>query len=60
MTKKSSDAGGFTEAEYRDDVRRVIEHAVENGTAVVTKNDGTPRVVITIPTVDLPSLWPDD
>lgn len=50
------DAVAFSEADYSRDVGKVIAHAAATGTAVVTRPDGSPRVVISIPTVDLPTL----
>jgi hypothetical protein len=44
----------FSEAEYSSDPGRVIAHAAATGTAVVVRADGKPRVIINIPTVDLP------
>jgi hypothetical protein len=52
--------GVFTEAQYRADVAMVIDHAAANGRAVVLAADGSPRVVITIPTHDLPVLDSSD
>lgn len=46
----------FSEADYSANVGKVIAHAAANGTAVVAKADGSPRVVISIPTADLPTL----
>ena len=46
----------FSEADYSADAGKVIAHAVATGTAVVARPDGSPRVVISIPTVDLPTL----
>lgn len=46
----------FSEAEYSEDVSKVIAHAAATGKAIVVGADGKPRVVITIPTVDLPTL----
>ena len=46
----------FSEAEYSTDPARVIAYAAATGRAVVVKADGRPRVIITIPTVDLPVL----
>jgi hypothetical protein len=47
-------AGTFTEAEYRADAARVISHAAIAGRAVVVRDDGSVRVVISIPTADAP------
>lgn len=55
-TKEMETAGTFSEAEYAADARKVVAHAAATGTAVVSASDGTPRVVISIPTVDLPKL----
>jgi hypothetical protein len=46
----------FSEADYSADAGKVIAHAAATGSAVVASADGRPRVVITIPTVDLPTL----
>jgi hypothetical protein len=46
----------FSEAEYSADAGKVIAHAAATGRAVVSAADGSPRVVISIPTVDLPTL----
>jgi hypothetical protein len=46
----------FTEAEYEADVSKVIAHAATTGRAVVEAPDGRPRLIITIPTEDLPLL----
>jgi hypothetical protein len=46
----------FSEADYSADAGKIIAHAVATGSAVVASADGTPRVVISIPTVDLPTL----
>ena len=46
----------FSEADFSRDAGRVIAHAAATGTAVVAAADGRPRVVITIPTVDRPTL----
>jgi hypothetical protein len=48
--------GAFTEAEYSADAGKVIAHAAAMGSAVVASPDGRPRVVISIPTVDLPTF----
>ena len=39
----------FTEAEYRADAGAVVAHAFANGSAIVARPDGSPRVVISIP-----------
>lgn len=49
-------ASTFSEAEYSANARKVVAHAAATGTAVVSTADGTPRVVISIPTIDLPTL----
>jgi hypothetical protein len=49
-------SGAFSEAEYSADAAKVIAHAAATGSAVVAGADGRPRVVISIPTVDLPTL----
>jgi len=46
----------FSEAEYSADAGKIIAHAAATGRAVVASPDGRPRVVISIPTVDLPTL----
>jgi hypothetical protein len=46
-------SGVLTEAEYRADAKRVVAHAVATGQAIVTRADGTTRVVISIPPPDL-------
>ena len=51
-----ADEAAFSEADYSADAGKVIAHAVATGTAVVARPDGSPRVVISIPTVDLPTL----
>jgi hypothetical protein len=49
-------ASTFSEAEYSVDAPKVLAHAAATGTAVVSTADGAPRVVISIPTIDLPTL----
>jgi hypothetical protein len=44
----------FTEAEYRADAGRVIAHAAEKGSAVVSRADGSPRFMIAIPPAEAP------
>jgi hypothetical protein len=39
----------FTESEYRADAGRVIAHAEATGSAIVARDDGTPRFMIAIP-----------
>ena len=46
----------FSEADYSSDPGKVIAHAAATGTAIVVNADGRPRVIITIPTADLPVL----
>lgn len=46
----------FTEAEYSEHPERIVAHAAATGCAVVVGADGSPRVIITIPTSDLPTL----
>lgn len=46
----------FTEAEYSENVAKVIAHAETTGRAVVVGPDGKPRIIITIPIADLPTL----
>jgi hypothetical protein len=54
--KSSSAARTFSEAEYSENAGKIVAHAAANGTAVVSAPDGTARVVISIPTADLPTL----
>ena len=44
-----SDPKTFTEAEYHDDAKSVVAHAVATGSATVVREDGSPRVVISVP-----------
>jgi hypothetical protein len=53
---KAGDASTFSEAEYSANASKVVAHAAATGTAVVSGTDGVARVVISIPTVDLPTL----
>ncbi len=46
----------FSEAEYTANASSVVAHAAETGTAIVSASDGRALVVISIPTVDLPTL----
>lgn len=39
----------FTEAEYRANASKVIAHAAEAGSAIVSRADGSPRFMIAIP-----------
>ena len=39
----------FTEAEYHADPKRVVSHAIATGRAIVTRADGTIRVVMSVP-----------
>lgn len=48
--------GTFTEAEYAENPEKIVAYAAATGCAVVVDVDGKPRVVITIPTADLPVL----
>lgn len=48
----------FSEDEYRADTKRVIDHALATGRAVVVRADGSPRVVISIPPAH-PGMVPD-
>lgn len=50
------DVSTFSEAEYSVNARKVVAHAAARGTAVVSTADGAPRVVISIPIIDLPTL----
>jgi hypothetical protein len=52
----TENASTFSEAEYAENARKVVAHAAATGTAIVSTAEGTPRVVISIPTVDLPTL----
>jgi hypothetical protein len=59
MHRKNSEAAkvtSFSESDYSADVAKVIAHAAQTGTAVVSDARGTPRIVITIPTSDLPEI----
>ena len=47
--QKTTASGVFTEAEYRADAKRVVDHALATGRAIVARSDGTVRVVISIP-----------
>jgi hypothetical protein len=55
-TTRVDASAAFSEAEYAADAGKVIAHAALTGNAVVARADGSPRVVISIPTVDLPNL----
>lgn len=44
----------FSESSYRADPARVVAHAVETGRAVVAREDGSVRVVISIPKAECP------
>jgi hypothetical protein len=46
----------LSEAEYSSDAGKVLAHAAATGTAVVSAADGSPHVVISIPTSGLPTL----
>jgi hypothetical protein len=46
----------FSEADYVKDTKGVVAHAAATGRAVVQNADGRPRVIISIPTSDLPTL----
>jgi hypothetical protein len=50
------DAVTFSEADYSEHPEKVIAHAAATGRAVVVGADGKPRIIITIPIVDLPTL----
>ena len=50
------DPAVFSEAEYVEHTDKVIAYAAATGRAVVVGSDGKPRVIITIPTRDLPTL----
>jgi len=50
------DAAIFSEADYSEHPDKVIAYAAATGRAVVVGADGKPRVIITIPIVDLPTL----
>lgn len=47
--KRAPVSGAFTEAEYRTEPQKVVAHAIATGRAIVTRGDGTVRVVISIP-----------
>jgi hypothetical protein len=51
-----SNADAFSEADYSANPAKVIAHAAATGRAVVVAADGRPRVIISIPVVDLPTL----
>lgn len=51
-----SDTTVFSEADYSERPDTVIAYAAATGRAVVVDADGKPRVIITIPIVDLPTL----
>jgi hypothetical protein len=53
---RAGSAAEFSEAEYSANAGKVIAHAAANGMAVVSAADGRQRIVISIPTVDLPTL----
>ena len=55
-TATPTETTSFSEAEYSANAGKVVAHAAATGTAVVSAADGSPRVVIIIPTVDLPTL----
>jgi len=55
-TAGTEPVGTFSEAEYSANAGKVIGHAAVTGTAVVSAADGSPRVVISIPIIDLPTL----
>lgn len=46
--------GVFSEEEYSADAGRVIAHAADTGQAIVAREDGSPRIVISIPAAELP------
>lgn len=50
----------FTSAEYAADPQSVVAAAVATGQATVVREDGTARVVISIPTADLPTMETSD
>ena len=47
--KNSALSEVFTEAEYRAETKNVVAHAIATGREIVTRADGTVRVVISIP-----------
>jgi hypothetical protein len=53
---RSQSSEKFSEADYAANAGRVVAHAAATGSAVVESADGKPRVIISIPTVDLPTL----
>jgi hypothetical protein len=53
---RSESSATFSETDYANDPGKVMAHAAATGTAVVVNAEGRPRVIITIPTTDLPVL----
>jgi hypothetical protein len=55
-----SSSGGdvivFSEAEYAANPEEIVAYAAATGRAVVVGADGRPRVIITIPMTELPTL----
>ena len=56
--QKSPLSGAFTEAEYRTELKKVVAHAIATGQAIVTRADGTVRVVISIPPAESSTVAP--
>lgn len=50
--KRAPRSGAFTEAEYRTEPKKVVARAIATGRAIVTRADGTVRVVISIPSAE--------
>jgi hypothetical protein len=55
-SSSGGDASVFSQTEYEENTAKVVAHAAATGRAVVVGVDGRPRVIITIPTQDLPTL----
>lgn len=51
--RRESVQGVFSEDEYRADAAKVIAYAVKTGRAIVTRADGSARVVISIPAAEV-------
>lgn len=56
--KRAPLSGAFTEAEYRTEPKKVVAHAIATGRAIVTRADGTVRVVISIPPAESSAAAP--
>jgi hypothetical protein len=48
----------FSEAEYRANAAAIVAHALATGSAIVAREDGSPRVVISIPPAESSSSKP--